>query len=441
MSKIIRLTETVLRDGQQSQIATRMSTEDMLPILETLDQAGFHALEVWGGATFDSCIRFLNEDPWERLRQIRAAVKDTKLQMLLRGQNLLGYRNYADDVVRLFVEKSVQNGIDIIRVFDALNDVRNMKTSIEATKLAGGHCQTAISYTTSPVHTVDYYVDLVGRMAEFGADSICIKDMAGVLTPQTGYELVSRIKEKTDLSLEVHTHATSGISEMTYLKVAEAGADIIDTCLSSFSGGTSQPAAFEQKNNWTHFEVTGEKKGTLLFYTGALVEPQAYAKLADGLAKEGIEVYIISSQLNLPVLDNGTMATIVKEEHLDKVFVGGHSLGGVVSTIEAKKLNEMGQVAGLILLASYPDQSTDISETQIPVLSITASNDKILKQEKYEDAKSRLPESTLYTSIEGGNHSGFGLYGQQKGDGEATMSAEEQQKQLVQIIKQFIVSH
>ena len=200
-------------------------------------------------------------------------------------------------------------------------------------------------------------------------------------------------------------------------------------------------AAFEQKNNWTHFEVTGEKKGTLLFYTGALVEPQAYAKLADGLAKAGIEVYIISSQLNLPVLDNGTMATIVKEEHLDKVFVGGHSLGGVVSTIEAKKLNEIDKVAGLILLASYPDQSTDISETEIPVLSITASNDKILKQEKYEDAKSRLPESTLYTTIEGGNHSGFGLYGQQNGDGTATMSAEEQQKQLVQIIKQFIVSH
>ena len=200
-------------------------------------------------------------------------------------------------------------------------------------------------------------------------------------------------------------------------------------------------AAFEQKNNWTHFEVTGEKKGTFLFYTGALVEPQAYAKLADGLAKEGIEVYIISSQLNLPVLDNGTMATIVKEERLDKVFVGGHSLGGVVSTIEAKKLNEIDKVAGLILLASYPDQSTDISDTQIPVLSITASNDKILKQEKYEDAKSRLPKSTLYTTIEGGNHSGFGLYGQQNGDGTATMSAEEQQKQLVQLIKQFIVSH
>ena len=200
-------------------------------------------------------------------------------------------------------------------------------------------------------------------------------------------------------------------------------------------------AAFEQKNNWTHFEVTGEKKGTLLFYTGALVEPQAYAKLADGLAKEGIEVYIISSQLNLPVLDNGAMVTIVKEEHLDKVFIGGHSLGGVVSAVEAKHLEEINKVAGLILLASYPDKSTDISGTQIPVLSITASNDIILNQDKYEEAKSRLPEDTTYTTIEGGNHSGFGLYGQQNGDGTATMSAEEQQKQLVQLIKQFIVSH
>ena len=200
-------------------------------------------------------------------------------------------------------------------------------------------------------------------------------------------------------------------------------------------------AAFEQKNNWTHFEVTGEKKGTLLFYTGALVEPQAYAKLADGLAKEGIEVYIISSQLNLPVLDNGTMATIVKEEHLDKVFIGGHSLGGVVSAVEAKHLEEINKVAGLILLASYPDKSTDISGTQIPVLSITASNDKILNQDKYEEAKSRLPEATTYTTIEGGNHSGFGLYGQQNGDGTATMTAEEQQKQLIQLIKQLIVTH
>lgn len=240
--KKIQFTETVLRDGQQSLIATRMPTSDMMPILQTLDQAGYHALEMWGGATFDSCIRFLEEDPWERLRNIRAKVKNTKLQMLLRGQNLLGYKNYSDDVVRAFVEKSIENGIDIIRVFDALNDVRNLTTSILTAKEAGGHCQTAISYTTSDIHTIDYFVMLSKEMAQVGADSICIKDMAGVLTPYTGFELVSRIKDSIDIPVEVHTHATSGISEMTYLKVAEAGADIIDTAISSFAGGTSQPA-------------------------------------------------------------------------------------------------------------------------------------------------------------------------------------------------------
>ncbi|AHY15245.1 oxaloacetate decarboxylase subunit alpha [Streptococcus iniae] len=238
----IRITETSLRDGQQSQIATRMTTEQMLPILEELDNAGYHALEVWGGATFDACLRFLNEDPWERLRTIRKAVKKTKLQMLLRGQNILGYRNYADDVVREFVKKSIENGIDIIRVFDALNDSRNLQTAVAATKEFGGHAQVAISYTTSPVHTVDYFIKLAQEYAALGADSICIKDMAGVLTPQTGYDLVKGIKELVDLPIEVHTHATSGISEMTYLKVAEAGADIIDTAVSSFAGGTSQPA-------------------------------------------------------------------------------------------------------------------------------------------------------------------------------------------------------
>lgn len=240
--KKIQFMETVLRDGQQSLIATRMPTSDMLPILKTMDQAGYHSLEMWGGATFDSCLRFLNEDPWERLRTIRKEVKNTKLQMLLRGQNLLGYKNYADDVVRDFVEKSIQNGIDIIRVFDALNDTRNLQTAIVTAKEAGGHCQAAISYTTSPIHTVDYFVQLAKEMADTGADSICIKDMAGVLTPHTGFELASRIKETIDLPLEVHTHATSGIAEMTYLKVAEAGADIIDTAISSFAGGTSQPA-------------------------------------------------------------------------------------------------------------------------------------------------------------------------------------------------------
>lgn len=242
MTKKIAFMETVLRDGQQSQIATRMPTATMLPILKTMDEAGYASLEMWGGATFDACIRFLNEDPWERLRLIRQEVKQTKLQMLLRGQNLLGYKNYPDDVVRKFVEKSIQNGIDIIRVFDALNDTRNLKTAIITAKEAGGHCQTAISYTTSEIHTIDYFVKLAKEMAASGADLLCIKDMAGVLTPQTGFELVSRIKDACDLPLEIHTHATSGIAEMTYLKVAEAGADIIDTAISSFAGGTSQPA-------------------------------------------------------------------------------------------------------------------------------------------------------------------------------------------------------
>ncbi|MBP2099151.1 oxaloacetate decarboxylase subunit alpha [Enterococcus rivorum] len=242
MKKQVLFTETVLRDGQQSQIATRMPTSDMLPIIEILDEAGFHALEMWGGATFDACIRFLNEDPWERLRAIRKMTKKTKLQMLLRGQNLLGYKNYADDVVATFIQKSLENGIDIIRVFDALNDTRNLKTSIEATKKFGGHCQTAISYTTSDFHTIDYFVKLALEMEDMGADSICVKDMAGILTPEDAYSLVTGIKDKINLPLEIHTHATSGISEMTYLKAIEAGADIIDTAISSFSGGTSQPA-------------------------------------------------------------------------------------------------------------------------------------------------------------------------------------------------------
>ena len=226
-SRRVGVTETILRDGQQSQIATRMPLSDMLPALDAMDRAGYHALEVWGGATFDSCLRFLNEDPWERLRAIREAAPHSRLQMLLRGQNLLGYKNYADDVVR---------------VFDALNAVRNLMTSIEACHVAGGECQCALSYTTSPVHTVPYFVELARRLAAMGADSICIKDMAGNLTPAAAFELVSGIKAECDLPLEVHTHATAGIAEMCYLKSVEAGADVIDTCLSSFSGGTSQPA-------------------------------------------------------------------------------------------------------------------------------------------------------------------------------------------------------
>jgi oxaloacetate decarboxylase alpha subunit len=238
----IKITETVLRDAHQSLIATRLKTAEILPILEKMDRVGYHSLEVWGGATFDACLRFLNEDPWERLREIRKIVKNTKLQMLLRGQNLLGYKNYADDVVETFIKKSVENGIDIIRVFDALNDVRNLETSIKAIKEAGAHCQCAISYTTSKIHTIDYFVELSKRMEKLGANSICIKDMAGILTPFSAYDLVKRLKESVAIPLELHTHSTSGIASMTYLKAVEAGVDIIDTAISPFAEGTSQPA-------------------------------------------------------------------------------------------------------------------------------------------------------------------------------------------------------
>lgn len=238
----VGITETVLRDAHQSLIATRMTTEEMLPILETLDQVGYHALEAWGGATFDACLRFLNEDPWERLRKIRDKVKNTKLQMLFRGQNILGYRHYADDVVAYFVQKSIANGIDIIRIFDALNDVRNLKTAIDATKKEGGHVQAALSYTISPVHSIEAFAKLAQELEQMGADSICIKDMAGLLTPYNAYELVSALKQTIHVPVELHTHYTSGIASMTYLKAIEAGCDIVDTAISPFAMGTSQPA-------------------------------------------------------------------------------------------------------------------------------------------------------------------------------------------------------
>ncbi len=238
----VKITETILRDAHQSLIATRMKTEDMLPIAEKLDRVGFHSLEVWGGATFDSCLRFLNEDPWERLRVLRKAFKNTKLQMLLRGQNLLGYKHYADDVVEEFVKKSIENGIDIIRIFDALNDPRNIKTSIEATKKYGGHAQAAISYTTSPVHNNDYYIKLAVEMEKMGADSICIKDMSGILMPYEAEKLVRGLKKKISVPIQIHSHFTSGIANQTYMKAIEAGADIIDTAMSPLGMGTSQPA-------------------------------------------------------------------------------------------------------------------------------------------------------------------------------------------------------
>ena len=241
MKKLL-ITETVLRDGHQSLIATRLKTSEILPILEKMDNVGYHSLEVWGGATFDACIRFLNEDPWERLREIKKRVKNTKLQMLLRGQNLLGYRHYGDDVVETFIKKSIENGIDIIRIFDALNDLRNVKVAAQATKKYGGHCQIAISYTISPVHTLEYYSNLAKEIEKMGADSIVIKDMSGILLPELGYKLIKEIKSVTSLPLELHTHATSGIAEMLYLRAIDAGIDIVDTAISTFSGGTAQPA-------------------------------------------------------------------------------------------------------------------------------------------------------------------------------------------------------
>ncbi|MDN6640615.1 MAG: oxaloacetate decarboxylase subunit alpha [Tetragenococcus sp.] len=242
-NKKIKLTETVLRDAHQSLMATRMSTEDMLPIVETLDKVGYEALECWGGATYDAAIRYLNEDPWQRLREIRKRAKNTKLQMLLRGQNLLGYRNYADDVVESFVAKAAEAGIDVFRIFDALNDTRNLETSLKAVQKANKHAQLVLCYTISPVHTVDYYRELAQKLVEMGADSLCVKDMAGIMTPEVAKELVTELKKVIDVPIEIHTHATSGTSEMTYLSSVEAGADIIDTAISPFASGTSQPAS------------------------------------------------------------------------------------------------------------------------------------------------------------------------------------------------------
>ena len=242
MAKKVQFVETVLRDANQSLIATRLPYDKFEPMLETIDKAGYYAAECWGGATFDVCLRYLHEDPWERLRKIRAKMPNTKLQMLLRGQNVLGYSHYPDDFVKLFVTKAVENGMDVIRIFDALNDMKNMKVAMEATNKAGAIASGTISYTTSPVHTHKKYVEMVKELKEMGAKTICIKDMAGIMGPKEAYDLVSAIKDAVDLPIDLHTHSTTGLAFMTYLKAVEAGVDIIDTAISPFSGGTSQPA-------------------------------------------------------------------------------------------------------------------------------------------------------------------------------------------------------
>ena len=241
MKDRVGITETVLRDAHQSLLATRLKTADMLEVVEYLDQAGFHSLEVWGGATFDASLRYLNEDPWERLRTLRRALPNAKLQMLLRGQNLVGYRQYPDDVVREFVQRSVDNGIDIIRIFDALNDPRNLKCAVEAAKRAGAHVQGTVVYTISPVHTIDGYVQTAKTLRDMGADSICIKDMAGIMMPAVAVELVTRLKKEVGLPVQLHCHYTSGVASMTYWAAIQAGVDVVDTALSPLAMGTSQP--------------------------------------------------------------------------------------------------------------------------------------------------------------------------------------------------------
>jgi len=240
--KPIKIVETVLRDAHQSLIATRMSTDQMLPIIDKMDQVGYHAVECWGGATFDASLRFLKEDPWERLRKLKAGFKNTKLQMLFRGQNILGYNHYADDVVEYFVQKSVANGIDIIRIFDCLNDLRNLQTAVTAANKEKGEAQVALSYTLGDAYTLEYWVDIAKRIEDMGANSICIKDMAGLLVPYKATELIGALKGAVSLPIQLHTHYTSGVASMTYLKAVEAGVDVIDTAMSPFALGTSQPA-------------------------------------------------------------------------------------------------------------------------------------------------------------------------------------------------------
>lgn len=281
--KKLLITDTILRDAHQSQAATRMRIEDMLPACPVLDQIGYWSLECWGGATFDACLRFLHEDPWERLRTLKKALPHTKLQMLFRGQNMLGYRHYADDAVDAFVQKSIENGIDVVRIFDALNDVRNLKRSIDATKRYGGICEVALSYTTSPVHDKQYFVELAKVLEEMGADVICIKDMANLLLPYEAYDLIKAMKTSLSCPVHLHTHNTTGTGDMTLLKACEAGVDIVDTALSPLANGTSQPATESLVATLRGHERDTGLDPEKLAEAASLLRPAA-----DRLMKEGI---------------------------------------------------------------------------------------------------------------------------------------------------------
>lgn len=367
MSKV-KITETVLRDAHQSLIATRMTTEEILPAIEKLDDIGYNALEAWGGATFDACLRFLNEDPWERLRKIKDKAKKTKLQMLFRGQNILGYKHYADDVVEYFVQKSIANGIDIIRIFDALNDIRNLQTSINATKKEGGHVQAAVCYTVSPVHDVKSFVKLAKQLEDNGADSICIKDMAGLLLPMVSYELVSEMKKAVKIPIELHTHYTSGMASMTYLKGIEAGVSIIDTALSPLSMATSQPSTEALVS-----ALQGSKYDTGLDLK-KLTEVAAYFKTLR-------EKYISSGMLDPKILTIDVGALIYQ--------VPGGMLSNLVSQLkEQDRLSDLEKVMEEVPLVrkdlGYPPLVTPTSQivgTQAVLNVLAGERYKIISKE------------------------------------------------------------
>ena len=323
--KPVGITETILRDAHQSQIATRMTTEQMLPIIDKMDQVGYHSVECWGGATFDACLRFLKEDPWERLRKLRDGFKHTKLQMLFRGQNILGYRHYADDVVEYFVQKSIANGIDIIRIFDAFNDLRNLETSVKACKKEGGHAQIALCYTLGEAYTLDYWKEIAKRIEEMGADSICIKDMAGLLVPYEAEELVKALKASTKLPIQLHTHYTSGVASMTYMKAVEAGCDVIDTAMSPFALGTSQPATEVMCETFrgTPFDTGLDQK--LLAEIADYFRPIQEEALKSGLLNPkvlGVNIKTLMYQVPGGMLSNllGQLKQAGKEDKLEEVL-------------------------------------------------------------------------------------------------------------------------
>ncbi len=342
----VRITETVLRDAHQSLIATRMTLDEMLPLMADLDACGFYSAEVWGGATFDACLRFLDEDPWERLRILRKNMPNTKLQMLYRGQNMLGYRHYADDVVAYFVQRSVANGIDIIRIFDALNDIRNLETSIKATKKEGAHLQAAISYTISPVHNIEYFVEYAKQLENTGADSICIKDMAGLITPTAAYDLVKALKETVKVPIQLHTHYTSGLASMSCLRAIEAGVDVIDTAMSPLALGTSHPATESMVA-----ALAGTEYDTGLDLKKLNVVREKVAKLRDK--------YLASGQLNPKLL--GVDANTLLYQ------VPGGMLSNLVSQLKQAgkedKLDEvLNEVPNVRKDAGYPPLVTPTSQ-------------------------------------------------------------------------------